>query len=46
MCIRDSLDVQYLLQLLAKVYVGDACLPPEDVTCDIHQFPFLALRCV
>ena len=37
------LDVQYLLQLLAKVYVGDACLPPEDVTCDIHQFPFLAL---
>ena len=37
------LDVQDLLQLLAKVYVGDACLPPEDVTCDIHQFPFLAL---
>jgi hypothetical protein len=37
------LDVQDLLQLLAKVYVGNACLPPEDVPCDIHQFSFLAL---
>ena len=36
-------DVQDLLQLLAKVYVGDMCLPPEDVTCDIHQFLFLCV---
>ncbi len=37
------LYVQDLLQLFAKVYVGDMCLSPEDVTGYVHQFPFITL---
>ena len=36
------LDVQDLLQLFAKVYVGDVCLLAENITGYAHQFPFLA----